>query len=262
MARPILTLTTDFGLSDHYVAAMKGVILSICPLAQIVDISHEVGAFAILEGAYTIAQAYGEFPRKTVHVVVVDPGVGSARRPILMEAAGQYFIGPDNGVLGMILAREKHKVRLIAKPQYLRHPVSQTFHGRDIFSPVAAHLAGGVPASRIGPLIKDYLRPAFVGAQRTGKHTWVGQILKIDRFGNVITSFHVDDFPGIGQSSFTLTAGAYELSVMVRHYAEAASGDLVVMVGSGGYLEVAMNQGSAAERVASDVGAAVELKLW
>jgi len=262
MARRILTLTTDFGLSDHYVAAMKGVILAICPQAEIVDITHQVSAFAIAEGAYTIAQVYREFPKKTVHVVVVDPGVGSQRRPILMEAAGQFFVAPDNGVLGMIYPREKHKVRLISQSRYFRHPVSQTFHGRDIFSPAAAHVASGVAPARIGPLIKDYLRPASLATQRTGKHTWVGQILKIDRFGNVVTSFHIDEFPGLEQRDFSLMAGAFELSVMVRHYAEAVPGDLVVIAGSGGYLEISMNQGSAASRVACDVGAAVELKIW
>jgi S-adenosylmethionine hydrolase len=262
MARRILTLTTDFGLSDHYVAAMKGVILGICPEAEIVDVTHEVGAYAILEGAYKIAQVYREFPKKTVHVVVVDPGVGSARRPILMEAAGQYFVAPDNGVLGMIYPREQHKVRLISQSRYFRQPVSQTFHGRDIFSPVAAHVASGVPPARIGPLIKDYLRPASLGVQRTGKHTWLGQILNIDRFGNVVTNFHVDEFPDLERQDFSLMAGAYELGVMVRHYAEAVAGDLVVIVGSGGYLEISMNQGSAASRVACEVGAAVELKIW
>src|SRR4051794_9278243 len=136
MRKPILTLTTDFGLTDHYVGVMKGVILAICPDAQIVDIGHQVSPFEIGEGAYLIAQSYAYFPKKTVHVVVVDPGVGSARRPILMEAAGQYFIAPDNGVLSMIYAHEKAKVRLIANEKYFRKPVSRTFHGRDIFSPV------------------------------------------------------------------------------------------------------------------------------
>src|SRR5438309_3370657 len=145
MPKPILTLTTDFGLSDHYVGAMKGIILGICPQAQIVDITHDVTAYEITEGAYVIDQAYRSFPKKTVHVVVVDPGVGTARRPILMEAAGQYFIAPDNGVLSMIYLREKHKVRLIANEKYFRKPVSRTFHGRDIFSPVAAHIAAGAP---------------------------------------------------------------------------------------------------------------------
>jgi S-adenosylmethionine hydrolase len=262
MLKPILTLTTDFGLSDHYVAAMKGVILGICPQAQIVDISHEVGAFAILDGAYTIAQAYRFFPKKTVHVVVVDPGVGSARRPILLEAAGQYFVAPDNGVLSMIYGREKHKVRLISREQYFRQPVSRTFHGRDVFSPVAAHLASGVLPSRMGALIDDYLRPGFQAAERTGKHTWVGQILKIDRFGNVITSFHADEFPNLEQRDFTLMVGGHEVEVLARHYAEAPPGELVVIVGSGGYLEVSLNQGSAAQVVGCQAGVAVELKLW
>jgi hypothetical protein len=262
MPKPILTLTTDFGLTDHYVAAMKGVILGICPQAQIVDVSHEVSAFEIMEGAYTIAQAYTCFPGKTVHIVVVDPGVGSARRPILMEAAGQYFVAPDNGVLSMIYGREKHKIRLISQERYFRKPVSRTFHGRDIFSPVGAHLAAGVPPARMGRLIEDYLRPGFQPAERTGKHTWVGRILKIDRFGNVITSFHVDEFPNLDQRDFALLAGGQEIEVLVRHYAEAPPGELVVIVGSGGYLEVSMNQGSASQIIACQAGAAVELKLW
>src|SRR5580658_7261487 len=123
MPAPILTLTTDFGLSDHYVGVMKGVILGICPNARIVDISHGVTPYAIAEGAFTIAQAYRFSPKGTVHVVVVDPGVGSARRPILMKAAGQYFVAPDNGVLAMIFAREKHSVRVITNERYFLHPV-------------------------------------------------------------------------------------------------------------------------------------------
>src|SRR5438046_1339362 len=134
MTNPILTLTTDFGLSDHYVGVMKGVILSICPHAQIVDISHEVTPHEIQEGAYLIAQAWRYFPKKTVHVVVVDPGVGSARRPLLMEAGGQYFLGLDNGVLSMIYLHEKSKVRHVSNEKYYRHLVSQTFHGRDILA--------------------------------------------------------------------------------------------------------------------------------
>src|SRR5579862_4476446 len=157
MRDPLITLTTDFGLSDHYVAAMKGVILGICPRAQIVDISHTVSPFEIAEGAYVIAQAYPCFPEKTVHVVVVDPGVGSARRPILLEAAGQYFVAPDNGVLAMVYsASDQYKVRLISNEKLFRHPVSRTFHGRDIFSPVASHLAAGVPPPHIGEPIEDY----------------------------------------------------------------------------------------------------------
>jgi len=259
MRKPILTLTTDFGLSDHYVGTMKGVILSICPDAQIVDISHEVGAFAIDEGAYLLAQAYRYFPKKTVHVVVVDPGVGTARRPILMEAAGQFFIAPDNGVLAMIYGREKHKIRLIANEKYFVQPVSRTFHGRDIFAPVAAHIAAGVPPARMGKLIADYLRPAMQKPERTGKRTWAGRILKIDRFGNVITNFHRDDFPQLERSHFQMAIGPHGIEVLAHNYAECGPGELFLIWGSSGYLEVSLAQGSAAAKMKCASGAPAEL---
>ncbi len=261
MPAPILTLTTDFGLSDHYVAAMKGVILSICPRAQIVDISHGVSPFEIAEGAYLIAQAYPCFPPKTVHVVVVDPGVGTARRPILLEAAGQYFVGPDNGVLSMVYSREKHKVRLISNERYFRKPVSRTFHGRDIFSPVAAHLAAGVPPSRMGKLIQDYLRPSFEKPQRTGKRTWTGRILRIDRFGNIVTNFHASDFPDLDRKNFSLAIGPRQVGVMAHNYAECGPGELFLIVGSSGYLEVSVGQGSAARTIGCETGAPAELTI-
>jgi hypothetical protein len=256
MPKPILTLTTDFGLADHYVGVMKGVILGICPQAQLVDISHQASPFAIEEGAYLIAQAYRYFPKKTVHVVVVDPGVGSARRPILMEAAGQYFVAPDNGVLAMIYAREKHKVRLISNQRYFRHPVSRTFHGRDIFAPVAAHLAAGVAPARMGKSIADYLRPPFEKPRQTGPRTWVGRILKVDHFGNAVTNFHTDEFPEMEE----LTIGQTKARRLLGSYAEARPGELFVIVGSAGYLEVSMNQGSAAEMLGCENGAEVELR--
>jgi hypothetical protein len=262
MPAPILTLTSDFGLSDHYVAAMKGVILSICPQARMVDISHDISPFEIAEGAYLIAQAYPSFPRKTVHVVVVDPGVGTARRPILLEAAGQYFVGPDNGVLSMVYSREKHKVRLISNDRYFRKPVSQTFHGRDIFSPVAAHLAAGVPPSRMGKLIQDYLRPVFEKPQRTGKRTWTGRILKIDRFGNIVTNFHASEFPDLDRKNFSLALGPRQVGVMAHNYAECGPGELFAITGSSGYLEVSVGQGSAARIIGCETGAPAELTIW
>ena len=139
MRNPIITLTTDFGTSDHYVGVMKGVILRICPAARLVDLSHEVQAFEVTDGAFVISQAYRYFPKKTIHVVVVDPGVGTARRPLLMEAGGQYFIGPDNGVFSMVFTREKAKVREITSEKFFLKPVSRTFHGRDVFAPAADH---------------------------------------------------------------------------------------------------------------------------
>jgi len=261
MLKPILTLTTDFGLADHYVGTMKGVILNICPQVQIVDISHEVTPFEIAEGAYTIAQSYRCFPRHTVHVVVVDPGVGTSRRPILMEAAGQYFIAPDNGVLSMVYSREKHKIRLIDNDRYFRKPVSRTFHGRDIFAPAGAYLCAGVTPGRLGKPIEDYLRPSFEKPMRSGKHAWNGRILKIDRFGNIITNFHADDFPDLEKRPFSMTIGPCETSVLARSYAESSPGELFVIVGSSGYLEVSVNQQSAAKKIGCGPGAAAELKL-
>src|SRR5262249_272784 len=137
MASPIITLTTDFGLSDQYVGTMKGVILTIAPRARLVDICHLVSPSEIAEPAFVLAQAYIFFPKKPIQLVVVDPGVGTTRRPILAEAAGQYFVAPDNGVLGMVYGREKHRVREISQDRYFRRPVSRTFHGRDVFAPVA-----------------------------------------------------------------------------------------------------------------------------
>jgi S-adenosylmethionine hydrolase len=262
MTQPILTLTTDFGTSDHYAGAMKGVILGICPAVRIVDLSHEVTPFEIPEGAYVIAQAYRYFPKKTVHVVVVDPGVGTARRPILMEAGGQYFVAPDNGVLSMIYSREKHKIRLIANDRYFRKPVSQTFHGRDIFAPAAAHVAAGVPPSRLGKLIEDYLRPAFEHPIRSGKRTWNGTILKIDRFGNVVTNFQISEFPDLEKKDFALAIGSNQITVMARNYAQCGPGELFAIVGSSGYLEVSVSQGSAAKQIGCVTGAAAELTVW
>lgn len=261
MPAPLITLTTDFGLSDHYVGTMKGVILSICPRARIVDISHGVGAFEIAEGAFTLAQAYRYFPRGTVHVVVVDPGVGTSRRPILASAAGQYFIAPDNGVLSMVYARAKHKVRAVANARYFLQPVSNTFHGRDIFAPVAAHLAGGVAAARFGKLIGDYLRLDFDKPARTGRRTWAGAILKVDRFGNIVTNFSVEDFPDLDKGSFEMAAGPQRISVLARTYAERAAGEAFLIAGSAGYYEISVGQASAARLLGCAAGAPLELTI-
>ncbi len=262
MRKPIVTLTTDFGLQDHYVGAMKGVILGICPQAQIVDISHCVTPFLITEGAFLLAQAATCFPPKTVHVAVVDPGVGSARRPILVEAAGQYFVAPDNGVLAMIYAGQPHKARVISNQRYFRQPVSRTFHGRDIFAPVAAHLAAGLPAPRLGKRIEDYLRPAFLKPRRSGKRTWTGQILHIDHFGNLVTNFHSGDFPDLETRNVSMAIGPQQVSVVARSYAECGPGELFLIVGSSGYVEVSINQASAARAIGCETGAPAELMVW
>jgi S-adenosylmethionine hydrolase len=223
----------------------------------VIDISHQVSPFAIAEGAYTIAQAYRYFPRGTVHVVVVDPGVGSDRQPILMEAAGQYFVAPDNGVLGMIFVREKHRVRLISQDRYFLKPVSSTFHGRDIFAPVGAHLAAGITPSHLGKTIADYLRPPFETPRQTGDGTWAGHILKVDHFGNIITNFRSVDFPAMKQ----LTIARTIIRRMAPSYAGGRAGELVVIAGSSGYLEVSVNQGSAAKKIGCVSGAACQIRV-
>jgi S-adenosylmethionine hydrolase len=261
MTRPIITLTTDFGLSDHFVGVMKGVILGIQPAAEVIDISHGVEPYAIADGAFTIAQAYRYFPKKTIHVVVVDPGVGSARRPLLAEMAGQFFVAPDNGVLSMIFAREQPKVRHITNESYFLQPVSRTFHGRDVFSPVAAHLAAGVTPAKFGKRIEDYLRASFDQPRHTGKNTWAGTILKADRFGNLVTNFHIDQFPDISTQAFSLKAGPRAITRLALTFSECAAGDLFAIVGSSGYLELAVNQRSAAKALGCGAGTPVELTI-
>lgn len=262
MTRPIITLTTDFGLSDHFVGVMKGVILGIQPAAQVIDISHGVQPYEIADGAFTIAQAYRYFPKKTIHVVVVDPGVGSARRPLLAEMAGQFFVAPDNGVLSMIFAREQPKVRHITNESYFLHPLSRTFHGRDVFCPVAAHLASGVTPAKFGKRIEDYLRASFDQPTHTAKHTWTGTILKADHFGNLATNFHIDRFPAIRTHAFSLNAGLWAITRLALTFSECAPGELFAIVGSSGYLEVAASQGSAAKALGCGAGSPVELTIY
>ncbi len=258
-----ITLTTDFGLSDHFVGVMKGVILGIAPDALIIDITHLVQPFEIVEGAFVIGQAHRYFPKRTIHVVVVDPGVGSQRRAILAEMAGQYFIAPDNGVLSMIFGREpKKKVRHIVNEKYFLNPVSRTFHGRDIFCATAAHLAAGVPAARFGKIIEDYATPTFDKPTRTGKRTWAGIVLKIDHFGNLITNLPAADFPDLKKRVFELNAGLERISRLAATFSECAPGELFVVPGSSGYLEVAINQGSAAKLLGCATGSPVELTVY
>lgn len=249
MASPIITFTTDFGLTDHYVGVMKGVAMGLCPEARCVDITHGIPPFAILEGAYEIAQAYRYFPAGTIHVVVVDPGVGTARRPLLVEAASQFFLAPDNGVLSLLFKREVYRARHLTADSFFLHPVSHTFHGRDIFAPVAGHLARGVPSAQLGPVISDPQKLSSVSPQQKDEKTWHGLVWKADRFGNLITTFQSSEFSHLLQSDFTLTVGNQTLHTLSRTFAETPAGELALLTGSGGYLEVAINQGSAAQQL-------------
>lgn len=241
---------------------MKGVILGIQPAAEIVDITHEIRPYDITDGAFTIAQAYRYFPKRSIHVVVVDPGVGSTRRPLLAESSGHYFIAPDNGVLSMVLAGPKSRVRHITNERYFLHPLSRTFHGRDVFAPAAAHLAAGVQPARFGKLIDDYIRLSFDKPTRTGKGKWTGTVLKVDRFGNLITNLNIDEFSDVKTKPFQLKVGLRTISRLALTFTECEPGEIFVIAGSSGYLEVASNQGSAAETLGCGAGSPVELTIF
>jgi S-adenosylmethionine hydrolase len=195
-------------------------------------------------------------------VIVVDPGVGTERRPILAEAAGQYFIAPDNGVLTMIYEREKHKVRVIQNERFFLKNRSSTFHGRDIFAPSAAWLARGTRPSMFGSLINDYAQLGLLKPQRMGKRIWSGTVLKADRFGNLITNFLIADFADIRGRAFEMQVGLRLVDRLCSNYAQAAPGELFVIVGSSGFIEVSVNQGSAAKQLGAGAGAPVELTLY
>ena len=263
--RPIITLTTDFGSSDHFVGAMKGVILDIVPEAQIIDICHSVQAFDVLDGALTISQAYSYFPTRTVHVVVVDPGVGTARRPILASSDKYHFVAPDNGVLSMVYAREaRMHVRHITSQHYFLQPVSNTFHARDIFSPVAAYLAKEVDSLKFGDEVEDYVRFSAPKPKAVDENRLRGVVLKVDRFGNLITNVTPQDAPmlfGAGSKAFKIVVGSREITEIHNAYAEGAPGEVVGILGSMGFLEIAANRGAAAQLTGAGKGSDVTIIL-
>jgi S-adenosyl-L-methionine hydrolase (adenosine-forming) len=263
--RPIITLTTDFGTNDHFVGAMKGVILDIVPDAQIIDICHSVQAFDVLDGALTISQAYSYFPTRTVHVVVVDPGVGTARRPILASCDKYHFVAPDNGVLSLVYAREERMhVRHITSQHYFLQPVSNTFHARDIFSPVAAYLAKEVDSLKFGEEISDYVKFNAPKPKAADGNRLRGVVLKVDRFGNLVTNITPQDAPmlfGAGAKKFKIVVGSREITEMHNAYAEGAPGEVFGVLGSMGFLEIAANRGAAAQLTGAGKGSEVSIIL-
>ena len=262
--RPIVTLTTDFGTNDYFVGAVKGVILDIVPEAAIVDISHAVQAYDVLDGALTISQAYSYFPTGTVHMVVVDPGVGTARRPIIASSDGYHFVAPDNGVLSMVYAKEDRiHVRHITSDHYFRQPVSNTFHGRDIFAPCAAYLAKLVDSHKFGDEIEDYVKFAAPKPKPAGDNRVRAVVLKVDRFGNLITNVTPDDVPALfgGQSSFKIVVGSKEITEIRTSFAEGGPGEVFGIIGSMGYLEIVANRAAAAQITGAGKGSEVSIFL-
>jgi S-adenosylmethionine hydrolase len=257
----IVTFTTDFGLDDAYVGILHGVVLNIHRDTTIVDICHSVASYDVFDGAWTIAQAYRFFPPRTVHVVVVDPGVGSLRRPIIVETGDHLFVAPDNGVLSLVESREgKFTVRHVTAERYFLQPVSRTFHGRDIFAPVAAWLSKGVAPAEFGPEISDYVRLALPQVERIGENSLRGVVLKVDKFGNLITNISALDAPalfGSAAPSMSILLLGQTITRLCQSYAEGGAEEFFAIAGSSGYLEIAARQASAAEKLAAEVGTPV-----
>jgi S-adenosylmethionine hydrolase len=261
LADPIITLTTDFGTNDHLVGAMKGVILNINPAARIVDINHNVVPFDILDGALSLANAYKYFPSRTIHIIVVDPGVGTARRPIMVSGEKQLFVAPDNGVLSMIYERESCTVRHITAEHYFLNPVSPTFHGRDIFAPTAAWLSKTFQTEAFGEVVTDHVRFTLPKAKSNGTSV-KGVVLRVDAFGNLMTNLTAEDIPigALEGGPVKLAVNGKQVLKFTQTFASGNPGEPIAMVGSAGYVEIAVNRGNAARALGANRGAEVTLE--
>ncbi len=262
---PVITLTTDFGLSDHYVAAIKGSILTISPGTTIVDISHDAPAQGIEQAAFLLTCAFPHFPHGSIHVAVVDPGVGTGRRPLALVTEHGVFIGPDNGILSAALPDDARAAAhrgpqpislpegalafLLAESRFQSDQVSDTFHARDIFAPVAAHVSIGVDPSDLGPAVEDITALPPFKAEIGDDGALVGRVIHVDGFGNVITTARGSQLPS---SAVRVEIGAKAIDRLTRTYADYAG--LSALVGSSGFLEIALNGGSAARELGVQLG--------
>ncbi len=271
----IITLATDFGLTDGYVAAMKGVILGINPEAKLVDICHNIKPQNIAQAAFVLSTAYPFFPQKTVHLVVVDPGVGTERRAIILRTSLADFVAPDNGVLSYVMPESSAKpvadsftpqqeelepgleAVAITKPQFWRTPVSPTFHGRDIFAPVAALLSLGFPPIEFGEAITSLVMLPRPQPYQRPDGSVVGDVLHIDNFGNLITNIKNSDLPKTKQP-ITIAVGNQIILGLSRTYSEGKG--LLALIGSSGYLEVSLRGGSASAFLEAEIGSEVRLR--
>jgi S-adenosylmethionine hydrolase len=250
----IVTLLSDFGLADPYVAAMKGVSLSRDPRIVTIDISHEIPRHDIREAAFVLGSCFREFPPGTVHLAVVDPGVGSSRRPLAIRSEGYFFVGPDNGLFGDIGRGTDREVREIDSATLVSRRQSSTFHGRDIFAPAAAALATGVQIAYLGPPVGDMKELHETSTRKAGGGVLEGQIIHIDRFGNCVTSFRAVDFFDADPGRYQLQIGKVSLGRSRSFYSEEASEEPFTILGSSGHLEISINRRSAAEGLNLQVG--------
>jgi len=266
----VITLTTDFGLADAYVAAMKGVILGINPEAKLIDICHSIKPQNVSQAAFVLSTAYQFFPERTIHVVVVDPGVGTERRAIILRTPLADFVAPDNGVLSCVIPKSSArpasanrqqielppelKAVVLTRPEFWRLPVSATFHGRDIFAPVAARLSLGSPPEDFGEAITSLKVLPLTRPYRAQDDVLVGHILHIDNFGNLITNIRSEDLP---KQAITVEVGGHFVSGLSRTYEEGDG--LLALIGSSGYLEISLKRGNASTFLDADVGGEVKI---
>lgn len=256
---PLITLTTDFGTRDPYVASIKGVILSLCHDARLVDLSHDIAPGDVRECALFLRAAVPYFPEDTIHVVVVDPGVGTQRKAIAARINAQTFVCPDNGVLTLIESAFELECafELENSALHLRDP-SHTFHGRDIFACVAAHIASGTPLEDVGPELSALERLPWPSPSRIGLEELVGEVVHVDRFGNLITNIHRDDFSSC--ETIEIQVGPLSLATLSQTYGDVDIGKSLALIGSTDYLEIAINGENAARSLSLGCGAKVSLK--
>jgi S-adenosylmethionine hydrolase len=280
MIQPIISLTTDFGLVDHYVGTLKAVVLGICPKAALVDVCHQVHPQAVRQAAFVLAAAAPYFAPGAVHLVVVDPGVGSERRPIAVQTARASYVAPDNGVLSLALRQDAPRVAVhLTAPRYRLPQVSATFHGRDIFAPAAAHLACGVDPREMGEPVPlaDLVTFPLSEPEPQPDGSWLGEVLHVDHFGNLITSFQSpisnpqypipniqSPIPGTEppptSPHLSVEIAGQRIPRLSRTYADVAPGEFLAYVGSSGYLEIAIRERNAAEVLGVGVGAPVRIQ--
>ena len=257
----VITFITDFGTKDVYAGILKGIVLSINPDARIVDITHEIPSHDIMNASFMLASAYHYFPVGTIHVVIVDPGVGGGRKNIAVRTERYFFVGPDNGLFSLVLSREKAlEIREITTAPFIFDTISSTFHGRDVYAPCAGHLSSGKRFNSIGPELREIVTLSYPEVERKG-HTLTGEVVSIDSFGNMVTNISEDIFRNFTSGSrFEVYFATERFQAVSSRYTDAPLGSSLVLFGSSGYLEISMNGGSAAGYFITSTGSTVTVR--
>jgi len=259
----IVTFITDFGNRDPYAGIMKGIVLGAYPEARIVDITHEIPPHDIINGAFMLVRSYRFFPEGTVHVAIVDPGVGGRRKNIAIKTNRYYFVGPDNGILSIAAEMEGNdETRIIQNPPFLLDKISDTFHGRDVFAPCAGHLSAGKSFEAVGPVVKRHKYLDFPSVKREG-NVLTGEVVSVDSFGNMITNISDHAFRSFfGKRKFEIFFGTERFTRIMQRYIDVPRGMPLVLIGSCGFLEISMNEGNAADYFMTSIGTPVTVRKY